>query len=185
MLVLPRQVRRSLTVALLTSAVLLPPVLRSITRKPPNAEVAAQLDAARNEAFELARDSDEMTSLLVNDVSWQTHASMLSRIKDHVNNMGKILEKLQSERDEASPWQQEAIDRMVPLLKDIAANTNAAIEHLNQNQLRPVSGDYKDYLQQNADTTHALADMISSFVRYGRTRATLEALQDKIEIPNN
>jgi hypothetical protein len=99
--------------------------------------------------------------------------------------MGKILEKLQSERDEAAPWQQEAIDRMVPLLKDIAANTTAAIEHLNQNQLRPVSGDYKDYLQQNADTAHALADMISSFVKYDRTRAKLEALQDKIETPNN
>ena len=185
MSVLPRKVCRLMTVALLTSAALLPPVLRSLTRKPPNTEVAAQLDAARNQAYELARDSDEMTSLLINDVSWQSHASMLSRIRDHVNNMGKILEKLQSERDEAAPWQQEAIDRMVPLLKDIAANTTAAIEHLNQNQLRPVSGDYKDYLQQNADTAHALADMISSFVKYDRTRATLEALQDKIETPNN
>ena len=185
MSVLPRKVCRLVTVAFLTSAVLLPPVLRSITRKPPNAEVAAQLDAARNQAYELARDSDEMTSLLISDVSWQAHASMLSRIRDHVNNMGKILEKLQSERDEASPWQQEAIDRMVPLLKDIAANTTAAIEHLNQNQLRPVSGDYKDYLQQNAETAHELADMISSFVKYDRTRATLEALQDKIEMPNN
>jgi hypothetical protein len=185
MSVLPRKVCRLMTVALLTSAALLPPVLRSLTRKPPNTEVAAQLDAARNQAYELARDSDEMTSLLINDVSWQSHASMLSRIRDHVNNMGKILEKLQSERDEAAPWQQEAIDRMVPLLKDIAANTTAAIEHLNQNQLRPVSGDYKDYLQQNADTAHALADMISSFVKYDRTRATLEALQDKIETPTN
>jgi Skp family chaperone for outer membrane proteins len=110
---------------------------------------------------------------------------MLSRIRDHVNNIGKILEKLESERDEAAPWQQEAIDRMAPLLKDIAANTTAAIEHLNQNQLRPVSGDYKDYLQQNAETAHALADMISSFVQYDRTRAKLETLQDKIETPTN
>jgi hypothetical protein len=185
MLVLPRKVRRLLTAALLTSAALLPPILRSVTRKPPNAEVAAQLDAARDQAYELAHDADEMTSLLISDVSWQSHASMLNRIRDHVNNMGKILEKLQSERDEASPWQQEAIDRMVPLLKDIAANTTAAIEHLNQNQLRPVSGDYKDYLQQNADIAHALADMISSFVSYDRTRAKLEALQDKIETPSN
>ena len=181
----PKVVRSLLAIAIFASTALLPPLLRAVTRKPPNAEVAAQLDAAKDEAFELARDADDMTSLLRNDVSWQSHADMLSRIKDHVNNMGKILEKLQSERDEASPWQQQAIDRMVPLLKEIANNTTAAIEHLNKNQLRPVSGDYKDYLLQNAETAHQLADMISSYEKYGRTRTKLEELQDKIEAPTN
>jgi len=185
MSVSPRVVHRLLAIAIFASMALLPSVARSVSRKPPNAEVATQLDAAKDEAFELARDADDMTSLLRNDVSWQSHADMLNRIKDHVNNMGKILEKLQSERDEASPWQQQAIDRMAPLLREIANNTTAAIEHLNQNQLRPVSGDYKDYLQENAETSHSLADMISSFEKYGRTRSKLEELQDKIEAPTN
>jgi uncharacterized protein YoxC len=176
---------RMLAITLVVVTAVLPPVLRSITRKPANSEVAAQLDAAKVEASELARDADDMTALVHNDTNWQSHADTLNRIADHVNNMGKILEKLQSERDEASPWQQQAIDRMVPLLKDIAANTTAAIEHLNKNQIRPVSGDYKDYLEQNADTAHELADTISAFDKYGRTRAKLEELQDKLEIPNH
>jgi hypothetical protein len=163
--------RRLLAITIFVTTALLPPTLRSITRKPPNAEVASQFDAAKTEASELARDADDMTALVRNDTSWQSHADTLNRIADHVNNMGKILEKLQSERDEASPWQQQAIDRMAPLLKDIAANTTAAIEHLNKNQIRPVSGDYKDYLEQNADTAHELADMISAFDKYGGTRA--------------
>jgi hypothetical protein len=37
-------------------------------------------------------------------------------------------------------------------------------------------------LQENADTAHELADMISSFEQYGRTRGKLEKLQDKIEV---
>jgi hypothetical protein len=180
-----KAVGRLLAITLFVATAVLPPVLRSITHKPANAEVAAQLDAAKVEASELARDADDMTALVHNDTSWQSHADTLNRIADHVNNMGKILEKLQSERDEASPWQQQAIDRMVPLLKDIAANTTAAIEHLNKNQIRPVSGDYKDYLEQNADTAHELADTISAFDKYGRTRAKLEELQDKIEISNH
>jgi NTP pyrophosphatase (non-canonical NTP hydrolase) len=159
-----------------------PPSARSVQHKPPSAEVSKQLDSAKQQAFELARDADEMTGLLNSDVSWQSHADVLNRIRDHVNNMGMIVEKLESERDEASPWQQQAIDRMVPLLKEIASNTTAAIEHLNQNHLRPVSQDYKDYIQQNADTAHELADMISSFERYDRTRTRLEKLQDKIEV---
>ena len=176
---------RLLAITLFVATAVLPPGLRSITRKPANAEVAAQLDAAKAEASELARDADDMTALLHSDTNWQSHADTLNRIAEHVNNMGKILEKLQSERDEASPWQQQAIDRMVPLLKDIAANTTAAIEHLNKNQSRPVSGDYKNYLEQNADTAHELADTISAFDKYARTRARLEELQDKIESPSH
>ncbi|HTF65399.1 MAG TPA: hypothetical protein VK638_22215 [Edaphobacter sp.] len=176
---------RLLAITIFSATALFPPVLGSVTRNPPSAEVAAQLDAAKVQASDLARDADEMTALLRNDSSWQSHADTLNRIAKHVNNMGKILEQLQSERDQASPWQQQAIDRMVPLLKEIANNTTAAIEHLNKNQLRPVSGDYKNYLQQNADTSHELADMISAFEKYGRTRAKLEELQDKIEAPTH
>jgi hypothetical protein len=127
---------------------MLPPTLWSVARNPPDAEVAAQLDAANAEAAELARNADEMTSLLHNDVSWQSHADMLVRIKEDVNNMRRIVAKLQEEREEASPWQQQAIDRMVPMLKEIAANTSAAIEHLNQNHGRPTTPDYVEYLQK-------------------------------------
>ena len=181
MSVCPGVVHRLLVVALFGSTTLLPPALWPVTRNPPNAEVAAQLDAANAEAAELARNADEMTSLLHSDVSWESHAEMLNRIKDHVNNMGKIAAKLQEEREEASPWQQQAIDRMVPMLKEIAANTTAAIEHLNQNRERPTTPDYVEYLQQNADTAHELADMISAVDQYGRERTKLERLQDKIE----
>jgi hypothetical protein len=170
-----------LALAAFVSTIFLPSA-SAIQRKPPSGAVAAELDLAKQQSFELARDADEMTALLRDDVSWQTHADMLNRIKNHVNNMGRIVAKLESEREEASPWQQQAIDRMIPLLKEIASNTTAAIEHLNQNHLRPVSEDYRDYLQENADTAHELADTISSFEQYGRTRAKLEKLQDKIEV---
>ena len=186
MSVSPGVIQRLLVVALFGSTTLLPPTLWSVTRNPPpNAEVAAQLDAANAEAAELARNADEMTSLLHNDVSWQSHAEMLSQIKDHVNNMGRITAKLLEERDAASPWQQQAIDRMVPMLKEIATNTTAAIEHLNQNHERPTTPDYVEYLQQNADTSHELADMISAVDQYGRERTKLERLQDKIEAPGS
>ena len=175
-----RLIRRALTIAIVSCSALLPPMLRAAAPRQPSAEIAAELDAAKAEAFELARDADEMMSMVQSDVSWEAHAQTLNEFREHVNNMGKIVAKLQSMRDEASPWQQQAIDRMVPLLKDIAANTTAAIEHLNKGP-RPISGDYKDYLQQNADSAHELADMISAFEQYGRTRAKLERLQDKIE----
>jgi hypothetical protein len=42
---------------------------------------------------------------------------MLDKIKEDVNNLGRTAESLKAARDSASPWQQQAIDRMMPLLK--------------------------------------------------------------------
>jgi len=81
-----------------------------------------------------------------------------------------------------SPWQQVAIDRMIPLLKELASNTTAAINHLSENKLRPTSGQYTEYLRANADTAHQLSDMISSVVPYGQTQAKLDKLEQKLEV---
>ena len=165
-----------LALTLLLVATLLP------AQNAENPEVAALLQQARDQAAALSRDADELEALTRSNVSWQSHATKLEDMKDHVNAMGRLVPKLVASRDSASPWQQQAVDRMVPLLKELAANTTAAIQHVSQNQERPTSGNYTEYLKENTETAHELSDMISSFVRYGQTRAKLENLEQKLEI---
>ena len=147
-----------------------------------NAEISRLLQEARDHAAVLSRDADEMEAMTRSDVSWETHASMLETMKEHVNDLARVTQELQGKRSMASPWQQQAIDRMMPLLKELAANTTAAINHLKDHNVRPVAGSYPEYLKQNAETAHALADMVSSFVRYDETRAQLDRLEHKLEI---
>ena len=70
---------------------------------------------------------------------------------------------------------------MVPLLRELAENTTAAINHINKNQGRPVSGYYSDYLDENAETAHDLNRIISATIEYGHIRDKLEKLEDKIQ----
>ena len=147
-----------------------------------NPQVTQLLTDARDKAAVLSADADEMESLIRSDVSWQTHAAMLEQVKEHVNQLGSIAEKLQGVRNSAAPWQQQAIDRMLPELKELAKNTTAAIQHLNENKVRPTTGNYTEYLKQNAETAHQLSSMISSFVKYGQTRAKLERLEQRLEV---
>ena len=147
-----------------------------------NPEVSRLLTEARDEAAVLAKDADEMEALTRSDVSWQTHAAKLEDIKDHVNNLGKTMAKLNEKRDSASDWQKQAIDRAMPLMKDLAANTTAAINHLNENKLRPTAGSYPEYLKENTETAQELSSMISNFVRYGETRSKLDKLEHRLEV---
>jgi hypothetical protein len=152
-------------------------------QKQENPEITQLLADAREKAAELSRDADDMESLIRSDVSWQSHADMLEQVKEHVNQLGRIAAQLEQKRDSASPWQQQAIDRMLPVLKELAANTTAAINHLNENKARPLQmSSYPQYLKENAESAHNLADMISSFVKYGETRAKVEKLEQKLEI---
>jgi hypothetical protein len=151
-------------------------------QKQENPEVTKLLADARDKAAELSRDADEMEALIRSDVSWQTHAEMLESAKEHVNQLGRLAAQLEQKRDSASQWQQQAVDRMLPVLKELATNTTAAINHLNENKLRPTTGSYPQYLRENAEAAHNLSDMISSFVKYGDSRAKVEKLEQKLEI---
>jgi hypothetical protein len=147
-------------------------------------EVTGLLAQAAQEAAQLSRDADDMESLLHSDVSWQTHAAMLDRVRDDVNTMGRTVARLNSTYESGSEWQQQAVDRILPLLRELASNTTAAINHLNANQTRPTTPDYVNYLEKNAETAHQLSEMTSDLVKYAKSRTTLEKMEDKLEFPS-
>jgi cell fate (sporulation/competence/biofilm development) regulator YmcA (YheA/YmcA/DUF963 family) len=164
---------------LLVSTLLL---VSALAMEQENAEVSRLLQDARDKAAVLSRDADEMEALTRSEVSWQSHAAMLDTMKEDVNELAKSVEKLEAMRNSASPWQQQAIDRMMPLMKELASNTTAAINHLKDLQRRPVAPEYTNYLRQNAETSKRLSDMISSFMDYDQTRARLADLEQKLEL---
>ena len=143
-------------------------------------QLAQLLGEARNEASELAKDADETESLIRTDASWQSHADMLESVKEHVNNMGRIIDKLTATRSSGSELQEQAVDRILPLLRELAANTTAAINYLNQNQVRPLGEPYTQYLKENADTAHQLASTVSSLFEYEKTMNKMGELKNRL-----
>ena len=63
--------------------------------------------------------------------------------------MGRQLARLVEARSTASPWQTMAVDRMTPLLKELASNTSAVIDDLNESPHRLHADDYKEYLESD------------------------------------
>ena len=110
---------------------------RAIAVRDDSQQLTQVLGEARDEAAELARDADEMESLIRTDVSWQTHAVMLDHIKDHVNNMARIVAKLTETRTSGSELQEQAVDRILPLLKDLGRQHNRRDQLLEPEQVSP------------------------------------------------
>jgi hypothetical protein len=173
----------SFSVALLL-ATLLFTCLQTKAAKPPedNREVTQLLEDIRAQAADLQRDSDELESFSHSQMSWESHAAELEVVKEHINKIGQTIQKLQSMRGSASPWQQEAIDRIIPVAQKLASNTTAAIEHLNRNRTHLQDPEYQQYLRSNAEAASELYNMVKEFVDYGRTRNSLERLEKRLEV---
>lgn len=140
-----------------------------------SAQVTKLLREANTSATQLKNDSVEMESYAGSQLRWQTHANQVNRIKEHVNNSGKILADLHEARDTAEPWQQEAIDKITPLLQELASNTTSIIDHLNDRQ-HTWHPEYTSYLKSNAQVATDLSNLIRDYLDYGEAKSKSESL---------
>ena len=145
-------------------------------------KITALLEDAKAEAVQLKDDSTDMESFTRSSLSSATYAHKVEMIKEHVNNTGKLLTKLQAEEYNGSAWQQTAIKRIEPLLKELASNTERTINYLNTHATRIHFSDFKDYVQMNCELATNLEELIRDFVNYGEAKQKLEVLAEKLEI---
>ncbi len=148
-------------------------------------QVSASLSDARMQAFQLKEDASLLESYTRSSVSWESHQSAILKIKDDVNKMAGELTRLQESRDGAAPWQRAAIDRIVPVAKELAANTTTALEALNKNPRQVHTPAYQEYLEAIYDAANNMAATIADFSNYGKTKERLDRLAKKLEIPES
>lgn len=148
-------------------------------------EVSALLSDAKTEAIQLRSDADQLKAFTQSSLSWQSHASKVSEIKEHVNQNGRLLTDLENARAEGSSWQQQAIDQIRPLLEELAANVESTIDHLNQRPKLLQTGPYADYAAANYELASNAAVLISDYVEYGKSKTKSEALAAKLSVPED
>jgi hypothetical protein len=158
-----------------------------VTSEYPPAQIEATdlLKQVRATAAELSKDSDRLTGLMRSNVSRDSYADSLDRVKTYINKTGEQMAELQELRNEVAPWQQDAIDRITPLARQIAANTQSAIKYINQNPLNLYNQDYKDTLQSIADDAKQMKQNVSDFLDMAAAQQKADDLQMKLASSNS
>ena len=179
-----RKARYVLGLALLMAAslYLLPALQASDSPVADSPEVTNLLSQAKTHAVQLRDDADTMKQYGRSKMAWESHVIQINTIKDHINNLGKVLQKMSDRQEYASPWQQGAIDRVAPLARELASNIEATIEHINNNQTRLDLPEYRDFLSANFELSSSLSGLIVDYVSYGKSKATYQRLGSKLEV---
>jgi hypothetical protein len=171
-----------LSLAFLTALFSMMPTTGTAQSAKDSETVSALLVQAKTVAFELKQDAGEMNTFVRSKSSWQTHAVKLDQIKRHVNTLGELLARMDRTKPTAAPWQQQLIDRVTPLLRDLATSVTATIKHLSDNQDRLLHPPYPAYAAANADYASDISQLISDSIAYGEDKHKAEDLGRESEI---
>lgn len=144
-----------------------------------SAQTSRLLQQAKMSAIQLRNDSALMESFTRSRLSWESHTSQINLIKGHINKSGKILADLHDARDGAAPWQQEVIDRITPLLQEMASNTESIIAHLNDRQ-QTWHPEYQGYLKSNAEVSTDLSQLIGDYINFGNAKSRMEKMSQSL-----
>jgi hypothetical protein len=157
-----------------------PPMVQSETSSSA-AEARQLLEGVQVIANQLNRDAQTLESYTRSRLTWQSHAYQLTLAKQHINGMGERLESLQAIRDTAAPWQQQAIDSIVPVAVQLASRTEAAINHLNENRGYLFAPVYTGHLNAIAEHSDQMKQSIDTFLELASTQEKLDNLRDKLK----
>jgi len=146
-------------------------------------EISRLLSEAKSHAVLVADDAATLQSFTNSSLSWESHSAKLAQMVDHVNSLGVVNKKLADLKPQGSPWQQTAIDRIDPLLRDVAAQLTATMKHLKDHQSQVHMGPYRDLVQATHEYASRTAEMIGDFVEYDKAKSRAEFLQRKLELP--
>ncbi len=165
-----------LAVALLSLA----PTVASARVVRDSPEFSALLAQAKSEAIQLQQTAEEMNTLKFPQIGWQTQADKLEAVKEHVNNLGEFVVRMQKV-EVPSPSQEQAIRDITPIVGQLAANTTTAIYHLDATRDRYVFSSFPEYVDANAELATNVAQMISDYVAFDEARQKAKEFSDELQ----
>lgn len=127
-------------------------------------------------------DANTLEGYTRGNLHYQTHATQITRIKEHVNDLIRDSNQMSSLRPLGSPWQQEAIDHVNELLPQMAAHLTAMINHLKENQSKTNLPPFHDYIRQNQRLINKAHEMVNDYVDYGEAKAKADALEKELQL---
>lgn len=131
-------------------------------------ELLKNLAYAANDASDQASELD--AAAFSTNASWEVHAQRLQALKDDVNEMGRIVGRLDERRASLSASDRDSLDHATALLKVMAANSQAAIQFLNGDQQNFWSPSYRKSVSSLVNESTQLASSIDHAIALDKAR---------------
>jgi hypothetical protein len=139
----------------------------------------------KNHASLAEDDAQTLVTFTQSNRNWQSHVSRLNLLREHVDDLFNDYNELARLRDEGSPWQQQAIDQLSPLMKGMADHLTATIEYLNEHPTHVNLEPWREYVRANREYAARASSLIHDLIDYGTAKETAESLEKRMNLQAN
>ena len=147
-------------------------------------EFTGLLTQAKSEAVQVQRTAEEMYSFRFDKISWQTQAAKLEELKTHVNKLGEFVTRM-NKVEAPSPWQQQVIADIIPMVDELAGNVTMAIYHLDATRNEYMFSSFPEYVEANTELTANISGLLSEYVDYAEAKQTKEDIEFELQLPTS
>jgi len=138
------------------------------------------LERAQASAAAVADEADQLRRIANPVFSPDSHRDKLTALKGKVNRMGQEISSLRAERESLAPWEQQAIDEILPLLQATAENTESAIEYFNEHGDRLWMETYRDYADRIRQGSEQIVKILRNYLKYDKLRDQEVYVEERI-----
>lgn len=142
-------------------------------------EASRLLRQVQFSAAQLTRDAETLDTYSHNGVSRQSHNHQVNLVREHINKIGDRMERLEAIRHRSAPWQQQAIDSILPVARNLAVHTEAAIRHLNDTGKPLWDPGYRAHLRAILERSEEVKKTVNLHLEMADTEERLEQLRDR------
>jgi hypothetical protein len=165
---------KSLTARSLLMAALVALPVATFSASTPDRDDSQSFELMKNLAFAANDAADQASELdaaaYSSSVSWEVHAQRLQALKDDVNEMGRILTRLDDRRASLSAPDRDSLDHAGTILKDMATNSQAAIQFLNADQQNFWQSSYRKNVSNLSNESTQLASSLDHAIALDKAR---------------
>jgi UDP-N-acetylglucosamine enolpyruvyl transferase len=138
--------------------------------QPVSAKSVNYSDLQNQQAVELLRDFDTAAAHSANVAadldsnarsSWQMQATGLADLRDTINDMGRVLARLQEMREALPPADRQLLETATTMLREIAADAQSAVQALNADQRNLWRPAYREHIVNLAAESRRLASSLA------------------------
>lgn len=124
--------------------------------KPDAASVSQVLQEVRAHAADANNEANTLDTFVRTNASWQAWAEQLNHVRHHANELFHDYSRLQKIADRGTPNQREAINRMEPIVREMADSLEKTIISLNDNHRGVILPKFKDRIHSDYVTINKL-----------------------------
>ena len=114
----------------------------------------------------------------------ESHLEGLDLMKDDINQIGKDLSHLESERASLAPWEAKAVDQIFPLMSDAASKAQSAIETYDSGRQHLWATSYPADTESVSSDAGKVASILHDYLKLKQARESETRIeQDLGEAP--